>query len=119
MKWVASLSNGETVVEREVSDGEASAWQQLLSKLRATPGLRITRLRLQSAGRTVTSTKDADGYFQAYEVTRIMGEETQSLKQGIGSIYGDTIFITWVDSNGEVWQDVRSVSAMRVHTTLS
>jgi hypothetical protein len=120
--WIASLKSGETVFERPANRGELSAWQQLLQRCRA--GDEIVMLRLQRGGTTVMalprrakgSRTGSDGYFAGYEVRRSNNGQGQVTVQGIGSVMDDLIYITWVNDSGQVWQDVRSLDPLFVHT---
>lgn len=130
--WIASLSDGSTIFEQPPQEGQRSAWQQLLKRLRETEGLEMTMLRLQHHGTTVVAMpkKMCDGYFQAREVQKkffrsmgVNGEKERHL-QGIGSVVGDQIYICWIDiENGNVYQELRPVISPEgwnslIHTTL-
>jgi len=117
--WIASLSNGETVFESPPVMGEKSSWQKLLDYI-AKNNLKITSLRLMRNGTTVLCDhhKKIEGYCMAYESLRVMFRDTEVRIQGIGSILNDVVFMTWLNDNGEVRQDIRPLSEMRVHTTL-
>lgn len=115
--WIASLSTGETVFEQLTGKGELTAWQGLLQRCRNSNGnVRITQLRLQRGGITVTSIPKAAGYIQAYEAKISNLHRTQTHYQGIGSIHGDHVFITWVNDQGDVFQDVRPLKEVWMHT---
>ena len=124
MGWIANLNNGETIVESRPIPGERTAWQKLLKHCK-DDGLAITGMRLTVNGVTVEAMphKMCDGYFQAYEAIRIMFRDQQELRQGIGSIVGDKVYITWVDlgvsENGMsyVHQEVRPLEEVKIHTT--
>ncbi len=126
--WVASLSSGETVFEKPARDmetgafigpvlgkGELSPWQALLQRCQVE-NIRITQLRLQRGGVTVVGMPEARGYFQAYEARTSGRTLTTATLQGIGSIVGDLVVITWLNDQGHVWQDVRPLADMWVHT---
>jgi len=117
--WTASLSNGDNVFEQPTVQGEKSSWQKLLDRLDAE-SLRITQLQLQRFGITITCDhhKKVDGYCMAYEATMVMFRETETRMQGVGSIVGDLVFMTWLDANGNVRHNIRPLSEMRVHSTL-
>jgi hypothetical protein len=118
--WTATLSNGENVWETEPVPNEFTPWRKLLNRLEEE-NLKITSLRLQRSGITLhaLSQKQCDGYYQAMEKhISAITHEVLMVKQGIGSVVGDKIFITWVDDNGNVWMDVRSFLADKTHTTL-
>ena len=72
------------------------------------------------AGRKVVTLpyKQCDGYYQASEVQKSVLTGAERHLRGIGSVVGENVFITWVDENGEVIQDVRKIDDSRPHTTL-
>ena len=117
--WIASLSNGDTRLETTPLPGEQSAWQQLRQEL-ANSEHSLTRLRLQRSGVTIValSHKTCDGYFQAYESHRVLFRDTVKTMQGIGSVIGDHVYITWVDDFGNITQDVRNLDSVKVHTAI-
>lgn len=117
--WIASLSNGQTIFEGKALPGQPTAWQQFLTYLNNN-AISMTGLRLQKGGITIhaLSHKQCDGYYHAHEVTRIVYRDKVIHKQGIGSVIGEMIYITWVDDNGNVWQDVRDLTGEKIHTTL-
>jgi hypothetical protein len=125
MGWVANLSNGETIIEGKPQPGERTPWQALLQHCRDN-SLQITGLRLNVRDVTVNTMpiKMCDGYFQAYEAERILWRGVSKVKQGVGSIIEDSVYITWVDidsPNGSmnyVHQDIRPLSEVKIHTTL-
>jgi hypothetical protein len=122
--WIASLSDGTTVFQDYAQDnnerGEPSSWQTLLKRLREdTNGLKITQMRLQRGKRTVTSKKNAEGYFHAYEIQKIIGSGRTLHFQGIGHVSGDRVFITWVNEQGDSKQETRSLLSSKIHTTLA
>lgn len=139
--WIASLNNGETVYETPPVKGEMTSWQKLLERLRTEKfpdknekvvSLKMTGLRLQRGNLTITAMpqKMCDGYMTAYEVRKkffaSMGNrsEGESISQAVGSIVGDTVFLTWLeinnsDGNVRIYQDERPLDSCKVHTTLS
>lgn len=130
--WIATLDNGDTVLESPAVAGEPLAWRKLLNRCREE-ALRITSLRLQLYNQTYMAMPDkmTDGYFHAFEVRkkffRSMGPspEPEEHFQGIGSVVYDQVFITWVKMgvNSEEmaysYQEVRSLESSRIHTTLA
>lgn len=99
--------------------GEKSAWQKLLDRLTAE-NLRMTGLRVQRGGVTVCAlpTKQCDGYYQAYELRKVMFRDNGDHRQACGSVVGDQVFIFWIDEGGNLWQDIRPLESERPHTTL-
>lgn len=119
--WIADLNDGTTVFESPGQPGEMSVWQTLRHRV-LDDKVQIDILRLQRNGLTVSAipAKHCDGYFQAYETQMWMFQDIQRHIQGIGSVLGDKVFITWMDiSKPEVWQEVRDFSTCRVHTTVA
>jgi len=117
--WTATLSNGDTVWETEPVAGEKSAWQKLLDRL-TQENLKITSLRVQRGRLTLNAlpAKKSDGYYHAYEKHMAMFSQTELLRQGCGSVVGDKVFIQWIDTNGNVWADIRPLQSEKIHTTL-
>lgn len=117
--WIASLSNGETVFEKENPPGEPTAWRALLLRLEKTPGLKITQLRLQRAGKEAVSESHAEGYFQAYESRMNLHGKKQGTSQGIGFVKGEKVYIMWMNMQGQVRPQVRDLGDVLVHTTIA
>jgi len=115
--WIASLSNGETIFEHEAQQGEISAWQQLLRYLKAT-GTRITMIRLQHGRETIVAVPNADGYVQCYQIHKSVFTGREHRFHGIGSVFGDKVFITWMNAMGEVLQGVEPLEKFHVHSTM-
>lgn len=121
MAWVVNLSNGETLKEGSVIAGEKSPWQKLLDYCKHN-NLEITGIWLNVKDVMVAAMpqKMCDGYFHAYEATKMIFRNESSLKQGVGSVIGDKVFITWIDlKSKEVHQDTRPLSEVKVHTTIN
>lgn len=113
--WIASLGNGQTVHEHPTDRGELSAWQQLL-QFCSQSNVRIVQMRLQRSGITITSVYKADGYFQAYEAKISNVTKSTTTYQGIGGVKHGHVFITWINTQGDVFQDVRPLDEVWVHT---
>lgn len=62
VRWIASLSNGETIFE-DKKPGERSAWERLAEYIRIN-NLAITRLRLQIDNLEVPLPSKSIGYIQ-------------------------------------------------------
>ncbi|RLG36307.1 MAG: hypothetical protein DRN91_08285 [Candidatus Alkanophagales archaeon] len=103
--WIASLSNGETVFEEWIP-GQPSPWLRLLQRLEEE-GLAVTQLRLQVRGRTYCCIPHADAYFQAHRTSMSLYGKQRGFLRGIGSVVGDTVYILWVNEQGDCWQEVR------------
>jgi hypothetical protein len=121
VSWTAILSNEEFVREEEPIANEPMSWQKLLIRL-SEENLSIHVLQLHRGFTTITSLlgERCDGFFQAHEkrISIYGGQRSEYHLQGIGSVIGDNVFITWIDDNGGVWQDVRPLEIVRTHTTL-
>ena len=137
--WVANLSNGYNVFEGQPQPGERTPWQQFIDYIQSNQTYEkdvwdeksqsyrkllmpvfITRMHLVWAGRTAITLpyKQCDGYYQATEVQKSVLTGAERRLRGIGSVVGENVFIIWVDENGEVIQDVRTLQDSRPHTTL-
>lgn len=124
--WIAQLSDGSTIVESEPVPGERTPWQLLLQRCRESE-LKITGMRLQFGNVTVMAMpyKECDGYYQAIEVHRknfISNNPIEVRRQGVGSVVGDSVYITWVEiKDGQLItrSDVRPLEGSLIHTTLS
>jgi hypothetical protein len=117
--WIATLSDGGIRFETTPTPGEKTPWQLLLDNLTKT-GRWITQLRLQKDGFTVIcdSQKNCDGYVQAREAAISLVSGVQNVCQGVGSIYGDKVFMTWVDDQKNIRQSVRDLKDLKIHSTL-
>jgi len=121
MGWVASLSNGETVQEGPWVEGRLSPWQAFRQWLTEHPDTKVTQLRLQMNGPTIVCLPHAEGYFQARYASGhpLQGDDFHDVGFGVGTVIGDWIFINWMNSEGNVWQEIRPLEENRVHTTLA
>jgi len=117
--WMAQLSNGEQLYEQPSTD-EGSSWQKLLEYIK-TSEITVTGLSVVRGNIEIHAMphKMCDGYMQAYEVTVRWMRTEMHKTQGVGSVVGDQVFVTWVDMNGlTVKQDVRPLDSCKVHTTI-
>lgn len=116
--WIASLSNGQTVLESNHHDNDTDPWQSLIAWCKEN-GICITQMRLQYNGITSIAMGDADGYVQLkrYRIRDPGGHST--LCHGIGSVIKDTVFITWMNANGDSWQDICSLDSVRIHCLIN
>jgi len=114
--WIASLSNGETAFEGMEIAGELSPWQTLVKKCK-DEGLYVTQIRLQLDGLTFIGIPNADGYCQCWEQHRSVFNPNKPpiLMRGIGSVLGDSIYLTWIDNSGNIRQEIRDYKSMDVH----
>lgn len=124
--WIANVSNGAVITEDEIPvvPNEPTPWMQLLARCQKE-GLKITGLRLGvgPALANALPNKQCDGYWQGYETIKFMISGAERLKQGIGSIVGDKVYITWMElgNNGltYVWQEIRSLEECNKGNTLA
>jgi len=96
-RWIASLSNGQTVFENFVPEVRL-AWMRLKAHLRDHPDVRITRLRMQ-CGEKLWNVPAADAYFIIKQIHR--GVISADLT-GIGIFNKETSSATlfWFDASG-------------------
>jgi len=114
-RWIASLSDGTTVFE-DVTPGVRSAWLRLSDYVQKH-NLKVTNLRLESAGRQVVLVpyRDANGepqlngYWHSKKIQALLGVpgDTQFQEVGIGYLKAKDIVITWVGQNGSIKQEIR------------
>lgn len=130
--WIAFLSDGSSVPETKPVAGKRTPWQLLLQKCR-DENIHINRMTLVFNNVQIMSInkKQCDGYFQAREIRkdffRSMGLDGKKevLFQGIGSVIGDLVFITWftihpkTNITAYISTEVRPLESCIIHTTLS
>lgn len=95
-RWVASLSNGETIYEDE-KPGEIPAWERL-GYYCADNELSITNLRLHIAGTEVKLPGKRQGYLQKKVAWTINGK-IGGVRKCIGYVQDGLALIYEVDSN--------------------
>jgi len=116
--WIASLSNGETVKEYDtIKETRVSSWQSLLKWLRENK-VTMTQIRLQRNGVTLVGAPNADGYVQCRKIVKSVNTKREENYQGIGSIFGEQVFMTWLNDSGTVKHEVVPLSEMLIHSTL-
>lgn len=125
--WIANLSDGTILTEEDVKlePGGPSPWRYLIKRCQDGE-VKLTGLRLGVGPALVNAlpTKQCDGYFHAYESIRyLFNTEVERKKQGIGSVVGEQVFITWMEQgqNGltYIWQEVRPLKDCIQHVILS
>lgn len=94
-RWVASLSNGETIFENHVK-GRGPAWQRLADYCVAN-GLSVTNLRLQIAGVEIKLPANQEGYIQKKVAWTNMVQ--QGVRKCIGYAQGGLSLIYEVSSD--------------------
>lgn len=121
MTWIASLSNGETVVEPPAVKGEISPWQQLKKRC-ADEGLHITMLRrtifLDRRNVEFVGHKNADGYLAPNRAEYGVNTKRQRHYWGLGSVVGDNAFITWISDQGVISQEIVPAATMAPHCVM-
>lgn len=108
-RWMASLSNGETIFEDLIQD-KRPAWDRLKIYLKEN-NLKITQLRHQITRNNphcgnATVKKNADGYIQLKKVA-YTGSETRK-SYGIGYLENNICYIIWQSEDGHIWQETRT-----------
>ncbi|TFH24742.1 hypothetical protein E4G67_01705 [Candidatus Bathyarchaeota archaeon] len=96
VRWIASLSNGETIYENVIKD-EIPAWERL-SKYVEDHDISITNLRLQIAGTEVKLPAGQQGYIQK-KVAWTVGGTINGLRLCIGYVQNGLALIYEVDEN--------------------
>jgi len=91
--WIASLSNGDTVVEHWVSD-EFSPWTRLINHCK-TNNVYLTNLRLTICSKTMSLKPNAVGYWQMHQCSFLPGTGDHPTARGIGFVEGDKVKIVW------------------------
>jgi hypothetical protein len=108
-RWIASLSDGNTVFE-DHTPGEPAAWKRLRQYLKANR-LQITNLRLEVYGQatTMVSKKDgAEGYWHCNGISGISGH-AEWASRGVGYIKDGKVIITWIRDDGIVTGEIRDL----------
>jgi hypothetical protein len=117
--WIANLSNGETVYETDPIPNDISSWRKLIGKCKDN-NLKITSLKIRRGDVVLSALpqKQCEGYYHAYEATKSLFTGKESLKQGIGAVVGDKVYIIWISTEGEITQEIRSVEVSMPHIIL-
>jgi hypothetical protein len=95
-RWVASLSNGETIYEDEIK-GEIPAWDRLASYCEDND-LSVTNLRLDICNTTVKLPSNQEGYIQK-KVAWTLGGVISGVRKCIGYSQGGLALIYEVDTS--------------------
>ena len=95
-RWIASLSNGETIFEDKRPD-IGSAWERLAQYVKEE-NLSITKLRLQLGPLEVPLPDHQEGYIQIKKFWSTGAESDLSYK--VGYVQGDLALIHEVSANG-------------------
>ncbi len=110
-RWIAQLSDGTTVFQDKIP-GEKSAWLRLAEHTRDKK-LRITCLQLEAYGSTVLlNNKDVIGWWQSSKIGVIVPHYNIDITyQGIGVVINDIIHIVWIDQDGNLSEEKRTVKS--------
>lgn len=117
--WIVRLTTGEIVWETDsdtVSPGELSSWQRLVERTHKF-NERIVALSMRRGGVVLNTLSNAESYYQAREIAISANGKGKRMKQGIGAVIGDYIFINWVDDYGNVEAEYRPLIKEYIHTT--
>ncbi len=107
-RWIASLSNGETVFMNAIP-GQPSAWYRLRQYVLANK-LAISQLRLQAYGHLVQCEPNQQGYWFMQRMSRyiLINDSPPEVKEmGIGFLRENKIHITWVREDGIINMEIR------------
>lgn len=97
-RWIASLSNGETIHE-DLRPDEEPAWKRLGDYCREE-GLSVTNLRAVIAGTIVKLPADMDGYIQKKQAWGL-SSGVSGKRLGIGYVTQGHALIHLMDSMGD------------------
>lgn len=95
-RWIASLSNGETIFQDE-RQGQKPAWSRLADYVRQNK-LAITQLRVQIGGLEVKLPANQEGYVQKKKAFTYMNGPSGS-NLCIGYIQGDVCGVYYLGSD--------------------
>ena len=114
-RWIVSLSDGTTVFE-DVTPRERSAWMRLRDHVELQQ-LKVTNLRLEAYGRIVNlipyqddeKRPQVNGYWQSKQMNSLLTSQgvVEVQCRGIGILKAKELWITWVDQNGVMRQEIR------------
>jgi hypothetical protein len=111
--WIANLSDGSTHVEEWI-EGYLSPWQRLMEYCKKHHCY-VTNLRMTMGKRTVNTTINAEGYWQAHGMPATQGlecDEELHKWHGIGHVENGQVHIIWGARHPQThhvafWHDVR------------
>lgn len=115
-RWLASLSNGQTVFE-DVTPYIASAWRRLNEYVKVH-NLKITNLRLEAYGHNVSlmpykdemGNAQINGYWHSKRFGGWLNAPglTEVHSSGIGIVKGREIHVTWVNNDGSINYEIKA-----------
>lgn len=118
--WVASLSNGQTVLEVPDVPGEKTAWQKLRHWCMDN-GVHITQIRLQLGPINLIGLQDKEcaGYCHAHQLQKNLTTGQANHFRGIGSVLDGQVYMIWVNlADGHIRPEVVPLADMAVHCVL-
>lgn len=95
VRFLASLSNGQTVIQDDRDRSYQHAWIRLQEFLQSNPGLHITGLRLQSGEKEFKMPSSQKGYFFSKAHKAVWPSTNQISVVGCGFYDGDSVYIRW------------------------
>jgi hypothetical protein len=95
MRFLASLSNGKTVIE-DTRSNEPHAWKRLKKFLKANPEISITGLRIQRNAKEIPMPANQKGYFYGKKHSAVFSSSIQQGFVGIGYYDGVVVSIRWM-----------------------
>jgi hypothetical protein len=110
-KWIASLSDGTTVFDDIGPPGTISAWRRLKAHV-SNHKLKLTGLRLQAFGQTISLPPGSEGYWHSKRVSAIVGSGSHDFTSydfAVGYVAEGYIHITWVCQDGHIRAEVREL----------
>lgn len=93
--WVASISNGVTVVEKWGTD-QSPPWERLVSLCKENSTW-VTKLRMTVCSNTISLPSHAEGYWHTCRSVALEGVPAENLPvvRGIGCVEGGTLHVIW------------------------
>lgn len=112
IRFLASLSDGRTVIQDNRGNGVEHAWKRLGNWIKANPNITITELRLQGPkGVDVKTPANQQGYFFGQKMQAVW-RGTQFNAVGIGYYDGEVISVIWhkVPQFNQSYSETRTVA---------
>ena len=114
-RWIASLSDGSTVFE-DITPYEKSSWCRLRDYI-ILHNLQLTNLRLEAYGNSLSlmpyrddnNNPQINGYWYSKKIGALLTDDGvfETLSVGIGYVKGLHIYITWLNQDGNIGQEIR------------
>lgn len=109
-RWIASLSNGETIYE-DCDPNEDRCWVRLGQYCKDN-NIKITQMRWQYAHMEHISTKDAEGYCIVRKMRSYGTAISTQEFCGIGYIKDDIAYLMYLSSSGNSFREERHVNTL-------